>query len=136
MLTGSRSSDNAEAIEEISMKAIAEKKDPAALTALQDKTELFRKDIKNGASDSDLAERLFQYHQELCIQSGNKAIPLIFNAFHDVTIYMWESWICEYGRETALKTLEGFNRCLASGDGEGACDIYRKWSSDYVANNS
>ena len=84
------------------------------------------------ASPDELAELLFSYHLYIGLQSGNNVIPMVMNAFHDVSAVFWRTWIVNMGVDEAVDFLERFTAYIAEGDGGGAMELYRKSAEEYL----
>lgn len=86
------------------------------------------------ATPAELAELLFSYHLYIGLQSGNNVIPMVMNAFHDVSAVFWRTWVANMGVDKAVDFLERFTARIAAGDGDGAMELYRKSAEEYLAN--
>lgn len=62
-----------------------------------------------------LAECLFEFTREVCIQSKNLITPMLFNAFRPLTIPFWEDSLrrngIEYGRRVLTEYYDAVQSC-------------------------
>ena len=62
-----------------------------------------------------LAECLFEFTREVCIQSKNLITPMLFNAFRPLTIPFWEESLrrngIEYGRRVLTEDYDAVQSC-------------------------
>lgn len=62
-----------------------------------------------------LAECLFEFTREVCIQSKNLITPMLFNAFRPLTIPFWEESLrrngIEYGRRVLTEYYDAVQNC-------------------------
>lgn len=123
-----------EANEGMAVRMLAEKHTTGHILRLR----MYIDDIKKAAAGSpaaspdELAELLFSYHLYIGLQSGNNVIPMVMNAFHDVSAVFWRTWIVNMGVDEALDFLERFTAYIAEGDGGGAMELYRKSAEEYL----
>ena len=123
-----------EANEGMAVRMLAEKHTTGHILRLR----MYIDDIKKAAAGSpaaspdELAELLFSYHLYIGLQSGNNVIPMVMNAFHDVSAVFWRTWIVNMGVDEAVDFLERFTAYIAEGDGGGAMELYRKSAEEYL----
>ena len=123
-----------EANEGMAVRMLAEKHSTGHRLRLR----MYIDDIKKAAAGSpaaspdELAELLFSYHLYIGLQSGNNVIPMVMNAFHDVSAVFWRTWIVNMGVDEAVDFLERFTAYIAEGDGGGAMELYRKSAEEYL----
>lgn len=79
---------------------------------------LFDAEFFDAADEGDahaLAECLFEFTREVCIQSKNLITPMLFNAFRPLTIPFWEESLrrngIEYGRRVLTEYYDAVQSC-------------------------
>jgi len=71
----------------------------------------------------ELAECLFEFTREVCIQSKNQITPMLFNAFRPLTIPFWEESLRRNGIEYGKRVLEEYYAAVQNQDVERAKKI-------------
>lgn len=71
----------------------------------------------------ELAECLFEFTREVCIQSKNAITPMLFNAFRPLTIPFWEESIKRNGTEYGLRVLNDYYEAIKTGNAERAKEV-------------
>ena len=71
----------------------------------------------------ELAECLFEFTREVCIQSENIITPMLFNAFKSLTIPFWEESIKRNGIEYGMRVLNEYYLAVKRGDAERAKEV-------------
>lgn len=88
---------------------------------------------KSPAYDMEkLAQLLHEYHLCIGLRSGNNVIPMVMNAFHDVGIVFWRTWIRKIGVDAVVEFLDLFTSRIEAGDSNGALELYRTYSNDFL----
>lgn len=70
-----------------------------------------------------LAECLFEFTREICIQSKNLITPMLFNAFKPLTIPFWEEDLRKNGMEYGLHVLEEYYDAVKKQDVQRAVQV-------------
>ena len=68
----------------------------------------------------ELAECLFEFTREMCIQSENLITPMLFNAFKPLTIPFWEESLRRNGIDYGMRVLEEYYDAVQKQDVERA----------------
>lgn len=68
----------------------------------------------------ELAECLFEFTREICIQAKNQITPMLFNAFKPLTIPFWEESLRRNGIEYGKRVLEEYYDAVQNQDVERA----------------
>ena len=55
--------------------------------------------IRQSATNEDAAERVYDFHHELAVLSGNVLMPLLYHSFHDQGVYLWALYCKRAGIE-------------------------------------
>lgn len=116
-----------EAIESKSIQLLAENhtdEDIAVLDRIAD--DILKRMVEGDSTIEEYAEMLFGYHRKVAVLSGDIVLPMIYNAFHDVSIPLWVEWIRLCGMDRAVNVLKKFTRLIDDGDIEGAMEAYRR----------
>ena len=82
---------------------------------------------------SKMAFWMFKFHSELTIRSGNTILPLLTNAFRDLSLSVWENVIRIYGKEESVRHLERFIDYMSCGNGDGAVDYLQEGINFYLS---
>lgn len=115
-----------EAIEAKAMQILAHDHTEADIAVLEKTTDdILKKMVENKGTIHDYAEMIFQYHLTIAVLGGDLVLPMMFNAFHDIAIPMWEDWISICGMDRAVNLLKLFTRLIDEGDSEGALEAYK-----------
>lgn len=75
---------------------------------------------------------VFDYHRTMIVLSGNTIIPLIYNAFIEISTVFWTDYISLVGAETLAERLEFFTECIRTGEGERAAKILEEELEAYT----
>ena len=81
----------------------------------------------------ELAIKIFEFHHLLCVRSKNPILPLVLNAFKEVSVFFWETSISLYGLEKSLEHLDNFMNFLKNGQGEELVKYMADGSEYYLA---
>lgn len=78
----------------------------------------------------ELALMIFDWHHAICLRSGNDILPLVLNAFKEVSVFFWETSLQIYGLERSMGHLESILSLLTESRGD---DVVRYMSdgTDY-----
>lgn len=115
-----------EAIEAKAMQILADDHTEADIAVLEKTTDdILKKMVENKGTIHDYAEMIFKYHLTIAVLGGDLVLPMMFNAFHDIAIPMWEDWISICGMDRAVNLLKLFTRLIDEGDSEGALEAYK-----------
>ncbi len=79
-----------------------------------------------------LSRLLFEYHLCIGIRSGNNVIPMVMNAFHDISIIFWNSWLEKTNVTEVVNFLKQYTACIASGNSQAALTLYRRYADDFL----
>ena len=74
-----------EALECLCVRQVIEQVSLAELEALDPMLEA----IRQASSGDEAAERVYDFHHELAVLSGNVLMPLLYNSFHPQGVYLW-----------------------------------------------
>lgn len=103
------------------MKILAEQHTPEDIEILKSHYEK----IKSVLDDRpELIRANIDYHHEIMVLSGNTVIPLIFEAFSNVTEQFWNAYIDLIGPEKLLESVRLVNRRIEEGKGQELIDQY------------
>ena len=81
----------------------------------------------------EMACKIFDFHLTICLRSKNTILPLVLNAFKDVSVFFWETSIQIYGVPKSIEHLEAFLTLLTNGQGEELVQYMTKGSGFYLA---
>jgi len=81
----------------------------------------------------ELAERIFEFHHAICVRSKNPILPLVLNAFREVSVFFWETSIRLYGITRSIEHMENYLEMLGSGQGEELLKYMKQNSDFYLA---
>jgi len=81
----------------------------------------------------ELALKIFDFHLAICLRSKNTILPLVLNAFKDVSVFFWETSLRMYGVPKSIAHLETFIDLLSSGQGEELVSYMTRGSEYYLA---
>jgi len=85
---------------------------------------------KGMAKRHELALMIFDWHHAICLRSGNDILPLVLNAFKDVSVFFWETSLQIYGLERSMGHLESILSLLTERRGEDVVQ-YMSDGTDY-----
>ena len=89
---------------------------------------------KDGYIDRhEMAHKIFDFHHSICLRSKNPILPLVLNAFKDVSVFFWETSIQIYGVPQSIAHLETFMELLKNGKGEEVVRYMSDGSDFYLA---
>lgn len=74
--------------------------------------------------ENAFAKAFLAYHHTLCLRSGDKIIPLVFNAFAEPGLEFWKKMNRMFGAEASLNGLTQFTDCIEQGKGEEAAKLF------------
>ncbi len=77
-------------------------------------------DFKEGETPAALAQKIFSFHHELCILSGNTILPIVFFSFKELAVRFWERYFQIHGKNDLVANTSELYRFIESGDTEGA----------------
>jgi len=80
----------------------------------------------------ELASKIFYFHHSICLRSKNTILPLVLNAFKDVSVFFWETSIQIYGVNKSIDHLEYFLKLLSNGQGEDLVKYMARGSEFYL----
>lgn len=116
--------------EGMAMKLLAQKHTDEDIAALE---KYIQQISLTTPEDTDTLSRLlFEYHLCIGIRSGNNAIPMVMNAFHDISIIFWNSWLEKTNVTEVVCFLKQYTACIASGDSQAALAFYRRYTGDFL----
>jgi len=81
----------------------------------------------------EMAGKIFEFHHSLCVRSKNPILPLVLNAFKEVSVFFWETSIQLYGVEKSVEHLDNFLIYLKNGQGEELVKYMADGSEYYLA---
>lgn len=116
--------------EGMAMKLLAQKHTDEDIAALE---KYIHQISLTAPGDTDILSRLlFEYHLCIGIRSGNNVIPMVMNAFHDISIIFWNSWLEKMNVTEVVNFLKQYTACIASGDSHAALALYRRYADDFL----
>ncbi len=80
--------------------------------------------FREGDTPRVLAERIFSFHHELCILSGNTILPIVFFSFRELAVSFWERYFILYGKEELVKNTAELYGCIKERDTEKAVKTF------------
>lgn len=80
-----------------------------------------------------LAECLFEFTREICIQSKNIITPMLFNAFKPLTIPFWEEALRRNGLKYGLQVLEDYYDAVQKQDSERAMRVVNSDLNNFLS---
>lgn len=101
----------------------------AALDDILEKGRAAHKDSNPHA----LAECLFEFTREMCIQSKNLITPMLFNAFKPLTIPFWEESIRRNGIDYGIRVLEEYYQAVKNQDVEKAQSVVNSDLNNFLS---
>lgn len=113
------------AIEGTSLKKLAENhtdSDIAKLEELLRDAQAFSADMPD-SSYHQMAEKLFNFHREVCVLCGNVMFPLILNDFKPIIMAFWECSVRMYGPEKNVHLIKRYLDEIRAGDSDA---VYRR----------
>lgn len=57
---------------------------------------------------------------------------MVMNAFHDISIIFWNSWLEKTNVTEVVNFLTQYTACIASGDSQAALALYRRYADDFL----
>ena len=81
----------------------------------------------------ELACKVFDFHHSICLRSKNPILPLVLNAFKEVSVFFWETSIQIYGVPKSIEHLDTFLGFLKNGQGEEVVKYMSDGSDYYLA---
>lgn len=85
------------------------------------------------ANPHALAECLFEFTREMCIQSKNLITPMLFNAFKPLTIPFWEESLRRNGIDYGIKVLEEYYQSVQNQDVEKAKNVVNSDLNNFLS---
>lgn len=82
----------------------------------------------------ELALKIFDFHHYICLRSKNTILPLVLNAFKDVSVFFWETSIRIFGVSESIAHLEIFIKLLSEGKAEELIKYMADGSQYYIQN--
>ena len=80
----------------------------------------------------ELALMIFDWHHAICLRCGNDILPLVLNAFKDVSVFFWETSLQIYGLEQSMGHLESILSLLTEGKGEEVVQYMSNGTDYYI----
>lgn len=80
----------------------------------------------------ELALMIFDWHHAICLRSGNDILPLVLNAFKDVSVFFWETSLQIYGLEQSMGHLESILSLLIERKGEEVVQYMSNGTDYYI----
>ena len=84
------------------------------------------------ANRHELAQMIFNWHHAICLRSGNDILPLVLNAFQDVSVFFWETSLQIYGLERSMGHLETILSLLTERKGEEVVQYMSEGTDYYI----
>ena len=82
----------------------------------------------------EMACKIYDFHHSICLRSQNPILPLVLNAFKEVSVFFWETSIQIYGVPKSIDHLETFLGFLKNGQGEEVIKYMMDGSDYYIVN--
>ena len=76
--------------------------------------------IRQAPSGDEAAERVYDFHHELAVLSGNVLMPLLYNSFHPQGVYLWALYCKRAGIEGLYQIKSRLYTALLNRDLESA----------------
>lgn len=80
----------------------------------------------------EFACKIFDFHHSICLRCKNPILPLVLNAFKEVSVFFWETSIQIYGVPKSIQHLENFMNFLRNGQGEELVKYMANGSEFYL----
>lgn len=119
------------AIEGMALRALCQCRSTKDIVRLRAMTGDIRGD-SHSLGETEMAERFFIWHREICILSRKSVLTLFMNTMHDVSIAFWINYLRMYGLSFAIDRLERFTDLIEARDGEGAYHLLAAGIADYL----
>ena len=78
--------------------------------------------IRQAPSGEEAAERVYDFHHELAVLSGNVLMPLLYNSFHPQGVYLWALYCKRAGIERLYQIKRKLYTALLNRDLESALE--------------
>ena len=107
-----------EALECLCVRQVIEQVSLAELEALDPMLEA----IRQAPSGDEAAERVYDFHHELAVLSGNVLMPLLYNSFHPQGVYLWALYCKRAGIDGLYQIKRRLYTALLNRDLESALE--------------
>ena len=107
-----------EALECLCVRQVIQQVPLAELEALAPMLEA----IRQAPSGDEAAERVYDFHHELAVLSGNVLMPLLYNSFHPQGVYLWALYCKRAGIEGLYQIKRRLYTALLNRDLESALE--------------
>lgn len=114
----------------MAMKLLAQKHTPEDISTL--KQYICQIKLSDPEDTNALSQLLFEYHLCIGIRSGNNVIPMVMNAFHDISIIFWNTWLKKTGISEVIIFLTSYTDYIESGNSQAAMELYRKYADEFL----
>jgi len=122
------------AIEGQAVRKFAERRTDEDLSFLRKRLDAIRNFAQSRGMSSrhELAQMIFDWHHAICLRSGNDILPLVLNAFKDVSVFFWETSLQIYGLERSLGHLETILALLTERKGNEVVEYMSSGTEYYI----
>ena len=122
------------AIEGQAVRKFAERRTDEDLSFLRKRLDVIQgfARARGMSSRHELAQMIFDWHHAICLRSGNDILPLVLNAFKDVSVFFWETSLQIYGLEQSLGHLESILALLTERKGEEVVQYMSNGTEYYI----
>ena len=119
------------AVEGQAVRKFAERRTEEDIAYLRKRLDVIEAAVaKSVVKRHELALMIFDWHHAICLRSGNDILPLVLNAFKDVSVFFWETSLQIYGLEQSMGHLESILALLIERKGEEVVQ-YMSDGTDY-----
>ena len=119
------------AVEGQAVRKFAERRTEEDIAYLRKRLDVIEAAVaKSVVKRHELALMIFDWHHAICLRSGNDILPLVLNAFKDVSVFFWETSLQIYGLERSMGHLESILSLLIERKGEEVVQ-YMSDGTDY-----
>ena len=101
-----------DALECLCLRQVVERVSIAELEPLSEKLDA----IQEAATPEEAAERVYDFHHELAVLSGNVLMPLLYHSFHPQGVYLWSLYAKRSGVQRLYEIKLKLYTALLNGD--------------------
>jgi DNA-binding FadR family transcriptional regulator len=121
------------AVEGQAVRKFAERHTEEDIAFLRKRLDVIETAVAKGVvKRHELALMIFDWHHAICLRSGNDILPLVLNAFKDVSVFFWETSLQIYGLEQSMGHLESILSLLIEGKGEEVVQYMSNGTDYYI----
>ena len=121
------------AVEGQAVRKFAERRTEEDIAYLRKRLDAIEAAVAKGVvKRHELALMIFDWHHAICLRSGNDILPLVLNAFKDVSVFFWETSLQIYGLERSMGHLESILALLIERKGEEVVSYMSNGTDYYI----